>query len=339
LATGALSDRFRRRKPFVVAGYAISAISKPLMGLAAFAMGWPLFLAGRVLDRFGKSVRTGARDALIADSTSPQFRGAAFGFHRAADTCGAVLGPLVALAIIVLQPDVPLTWLFFVALLPGAASAILSALAVRDTPHEPLASAAPPSILQSFPRPLWMLIAANALFSFGNSSDAFLILRSKELGLTFTSIILAFATYNAVYALAALPLGTLSDRIGRKPVIIAAWMVYAAVYLSMATTRSASVPWLLFPLYGLYQALTEGVGKAMVSDVVPIHQRAGAIGLFYTVSGLGQLVASILAGTLWHVRLFNGRMTAPFAIGAAFALLAIPFIGLVRTVRIKPAAR
>src|SRR5439155_7136698 len=133
---GALSDRFRRRKPFVVAGYSISAVSKPVMGLAAYALGWPLFFIGRCTDRLGKSIRTSARDALIADSTQPQYRGVAFGLHRAMDTCGAVLGPLLAVLIIVLRPGTPLQWLFFLALLPGLLSSLLAFLAVRDIPHE-----------------------------------------------------------------------------------------------------------------------------------------------------------------------------------------------------------
>jgi len=330
---GALSDRFRRRKPFVVAGYTLSALTRPLMGLAAFTIGWPLFLVARCADRLGKSVRTSARDALIADSTEPQFRGAAFGFHRAADTCGAVLGPLVALAVLLLKPDIPLSWLFFIAFVPGLLSALLASVAVRDIPHPP-GLGKPPSIVQSFPRPFWMLIAANAIFSLGNSSDSFLILRSKDIGLSFGGVILAFASYNAVYALAALPLGSLSDRIGRKPVVICGWIIYAAVYLAFAWIKAPWGPWALFPIYGLYQALTEGVTKAMVSDVVPAHQRAGAIGLFYTVSGIGQLIASVVAGALWNTRLLDGTIMTSFAIGSLFAIAAIPFLAGVKTQRV-----
>lgn len=330
---GAMSDRFRRRKPFVVVGYTISALSKPVMGLAATAGGWPLFLLGRSTDRLGKSIRTSARDALIADSTEPQYRGVAFGLHRAMDTCGAVLGPLLAVLIVVARPDTPLQWLFFVALLPGLLSALLAFLAVRDVPHEAHADAKSPPILQKFPRPLWHLIAAATLFSLGNSSDSFLILRSTELGLTFPQVILAFALYNAVYALGALPLGKLSDRIGRKPVVITGWLVYAAVYFGFSVAKSASAPWVLLATYGLYQALTEGVTKALIADVVPQHQRAGAIGLFYTATGVGQLVASVLAGALWHVRLFDGSVMGSFVLGSACAALAVPLVVCVRVAR------
>jgi len=325
---GAFSDRFRRRKPFVVAGYSLSAFSKPLMGIAGYALGWPLFFVGRALDRLGKSVRTSARDALIADSSHASQRGVAFGLHRAMDTAGAVLGPMTALLIVTLWPGVPLAWLFFVAFAPGMFSSLLAMVAVRDIPHEADRGAKPPTILQSFPRPLWRLIAATALFSLGNSSDSFLILRSKEMGLSFAEVILAFTLYNVVYSLAAAPLGHLSDRIGRKPVVAAGWVVYAAVYLGFALARTPLAPWMLFPAYGLYQALTEGVTKALASDLVPRHQRAGAIGLLYTVAGLGQFLASVIAGALWPVVL--GPLHAPFFAGAVCAVAAVPLLMSIR---------
>lgn len=317
--SGALSDRFRRRKPFVVCGYGISAASKPIMGLAAFALGWPLFLAGRCSDRLGKSIRTSARDALIADSTSAESRGLAFGLHRAMDTCGAIAGPLVALLILQADKRISLAWVFFFALIPGIISTLLAAAFVKDIPHE-TRRADLPSIWQSFPKPFWMLIIAMAIFSLGNSSDSFLLLRSSELGLTQPEVILAFALYNAVYAAASTPLGRLSDVIGRRPVVIAGWLVYALVYLGFATISQRAGPWVLMAVYGLYQALTEGVTKAMVSDVVAPHQRAGALGLFYTVSGFGQLAASLIAGATWNIRLIEGRVTFPFAFGAACAI-------------------
>jgi MFS family permease len=324
---GAFSDRFRRRKPFVVGGYSVSAVSKPLMGLAAYTMGWPLFFVARALDRLGKSLRTSARDALIADSTPESHRGFAFGVYRAMDTFGAVLGPLLALLAVTLRPDLPLAWLFFAALAPGVLSAGLAALAVREVPHEAHPDAKPPPIFQRYPSRLWHLIAAAAVFSLGNSSDSFLILRSKEVGLSFAQVILAFALYNVVYSLAAIPLGRLSDRVGRTAVVIAGWLVYAAVYLGFALARTTLAPWVLFASYGLYQAMTEGVTKALVSDVAPPSQRAGAIGLFYTVAGLGQLLASLLAGALWHVRV--GPFHLPFLLGAACAVAAVPLVATV----------
>ena len=329
--TGALSDRFRRRKPFVVGGYALSAVSKPVMGLAAYALGWPLLLAGRIADRLGKSVRTSARDALIADSTDPAHRGVAFGLHRAMDTTGAVLGPLLALAAVMLWRSLPLQYLFFLALVPGLLSAALALAAIRDIPHEPQPGGGKsPSLWQHFPGAFWRLILAAGVFSLGNSSDSFLILRSKELGLSLRQVVLAFALYNATYVVGATPFGRLSDRIGRKPLIVAGWAVYAVVYAGFGVARSHLAPWFLLATYGVYQALSEGVTKALVSDVVPAHQRAGAIGLFYTVAGLGQLLASLLAGRLWSVRLAGGRILAPFAIGAACAAAGAVLIALAR---------
>lgn len=332
---GAFSDRYRRRKPFIVAGYSISAASKPLMGLAALAVGWPLYFAGKCLDRLGKSVRTSARDALIADSTDANVRGLAFGVHRAMDTAGAVLGPLCVLITLLLKPDFPLHWLFFIALAPGACSALLAALAVRDVAHEARAQAKPPfrsepqsrrqAILQRFPARLWHLIAAAAIFALGSSSDAFLLLRCNELGLSFAQVVLAYVLFNVVYTLSAAPLGGLSDRFGRKPVIAAGWIIYALVYLGFALTHSSRAPWILMSIYGLYWALTEGVTKAFVADVVRAHQRAGAIGLFYTASGVMQFLASLLAGILWNERWFD-TLLAPFALGAICAALAIPII-------------
>ncbi len=326
---GAMSDRFRRRKPFVVWGYSVSAISKPLMGLAAYAIGWPLFFAALCLDRLGKSTRTSARDALIADSTPAAQRGAAFGVHRAMDTAGAVVGPLVALAAITLIPYFRdhLQWLFMIALIPGLFSAAIAFFAVRDIPHTPDPTAKPAPIFQSFGAPFWHLIAAAGVFGLGNSSDTFLLLKSSKLGLSFAQVILAFAVYNVVYAAASAPFGKLSDRIGRRKVVSIGWGVYAAVYLGFSLTRGVTAPWVLMAAYGLYQALAEGVSKALISDVVAHDQRAGAIGMFYTVAGLSQLVASLLAGVLWSY--YAGPFHLPFLIGAVLALVAIPVIATV----------
>jgi MFS family permease len=323
---GALSDRFRKRKPFVGAGYSISAVSKPLMGIAGLAGGWPMFFVGRCADRLGKSIRTSARDALIVDSTDPSMRGAAFGMHRAMDSAGAVIGPLSALLILMIWPNVSLTWLFFIAFAPGVASSLLAIVAVRDVPHEADPHAKPAPIIQKYPRSLWLLIAANFVFSIGNSSDSFLILRSKEIGLGFRAVVLSYALYNAVYALGSYPLGSLSDRIGRKPIIVAGWLVYAIVYFGFGSTSSTLMPWFLMASYGLYQALTEGITKAMIGDVVSKDQRAGAIGLYYTLAGVGQLIASMLAGYVWDIRVIQGQVMLTFAIGAGCALLAIPII-------------
>jgi MFS family permease len=336
---GVLSDLSRKRKPFVFVGYTLSALSKPVMGLSALVGGWPVFLVGRASDRLGKSIRTAARDALIADAATPETRGAAFGLHRAMDTAGAVLGPLAALLLLWLRPQTPLHYLFFLALLPGLASSLLVGIFVKDSPHAPDAAAARQRarLWQSYPRAFWQLIAANAVFSLANSSDSLLLLRATEMWngrpaesgpVAITAVLFAaglFAAFNIIYALLAAPAGALSDRLPRKTVIAAGWLIYAGVYLGFGIGPTADAPWLpwvLIGVYGIYQALTEGVTKALVSDLVPAAQRAGAIGLYYTVAGLGQLVASLVTGWLWQ---HYGPVWA-FVPAAALAVLAIPLI-------------
>ena len=345
---GVLSDLSGKRKPFVWWGYTISAFSKPIMGLAAIFGGWPVFLAGRASDRLGKSIRTAARDALIADSTAKEHRGVAFGFHRAMDTCGAIAGPVIAAAVLYWRPQTPLMWLFFLAVIPGLVSSLLVMLWVKDKPHAPDAKAARERahFWQHYSPAFWQLIAANTLFSLGNSSDSFLIMRSTELHFgvnlmgrdagtaavgdlmryaLFGAIL--FAVFNTVYAAAATPAGKLSDRLSRKSVIGFGWVIYAGVYAGFGLLSDTWTPWALFAAYGLYQAFTEGVTKAYVSDLVPAAQRAGAIGLYYTVAGLGQFAASVLAGLLWK---YFGPAPA-FLAGTACSLAAIPVLLSIHT--------
>lgn len=348
---GALSDRLRKRKVFVALGYGLSAISKPIIGLSQLLLGWPLFLAGRCTDRLGKSIRTASRDALIADSTDEEHRGAAFGFHRAMDSAGATLGPLLTLALLWswvgrdvvfgshLQAmtqrgaDVvakfPLQTLFYFAIIPGLLSVALVIMGVKEIAPTKAGSGKAPKMLQAYPRPFWMLVVANAVFSFGNSSDSFLILRSGEMGLSFGSILLVYAMYNAIFASASMPFGDLSDRIGRRRVLAAGWFIYVIVYVGFACWNSSIGPWPLLAVYGLYQALTDGVSKAWITDLVPSNQRAGAIGLFMTVNGIGQLAGSAMAGALWHVRPAHGAVVLPLLINAACVVAAIPLLGLV----------
>jgi MFS family permease len=333
---GAWSDRIGKRKPFVFAGYTLSALSKPVMGMAATIGGWPVFMAGRCSDRLGKSIRTSARDALIADSTGPSIRGAAFGLHRAMDTAGAVVGPLICWFILHTWPKTNLAWIFIVALLPGLASAGLIAVAVPETSKARVQGNSP-GILQRFPKAFWLVLIVMGVFSLANSSDAFLILRSSEMGLTSSSVILVFALYNVVYALASAPFGALSDRIGRRSIIVTGWFVYALVYLGFGLAQGGLAPWILLAVYGLYQAMTDGVSKALVSDIVPAHQRAGAIGLIYAVAGFGQLFGSILAGVTWNHTVPGTPLRLPFAIAAAFAVLAGLLLLLIPRVRREPA--
>jgi MFS family permease len=218
--------------------------------------------------------------------------------------------------------------LFYWALIPGLISASLVLLFVREIRPQEKRQTGPPPIFQSFPKPFWALIVANSIFSLANSSDSFLLLRSSEIGMGFGAIVLAYALYNAVYAGGSIPFGDLSDRIGRKPVIAVGWIVYALVYGGFAIWHSPIAPWVLLAIYGLYQAHTDGVARAMVSDLVPAEQRGGAIGLFYMVSGFGQLLGSLLTGAIWNVRFANGAISAPFAVGAVLAIFGV--IALIR---------
>ena len=345
---GVLSDWSGKRKVFVLWGYTLSAISKPILGLAAFFAGWPVFLAGRSADRLGKAIRTAARDALIADATEPEHRGAAFGMHRAMDTAGAVLGPLIALLVILCWPKTPLAYLFFLALVPGLMSAGLVAVAVDDSPHVPDRSAARERthFWQHYSADFWRFLFASAIFSVGNSSDSLLLLRATELWnagsgaaassagpsiVTAGSLIFVtglYASFNVFFALLAAPVGRLSDRMSRKVVVGIGWLIYAGVYAGFAAGGPAWLPWALFAIYGVYQAFTDGVSKALVSDLIPSEKRAGAIGLYYSASGIGQLVASVLTGYLWqHV-----SAAAGFGVGAAFALAGTLALFLMRGV-------
>jgi MFS family permease len=346
LVSGALSDRLRRRRLLVGLGYATSVAAKALY-LAAVA--WPVVLVGRVCDRLGKGLRTSPRDALIADSTAPEYRGVAYGFHRAMDTTGALVGVFVAAVVIwTLEGDATrLTGdafrvLVLLALLPGIASLVTLAVGVHDVAGR-ARSAAPPSPQDKsagtavgsvadwrrFPRPFWLFMAANALFTLGNSSDAFLALRSQGLGLTLLALLLTIAAFNATNALVAWPAGALSDRIGRRALIATAWLIYGACYAGFALATDGAWVLPLWIAYGTYYALSEGVGKALVADLAPTELRATAFGILNAVQGTMILPASIVAGVLWSAI----APPAPFWFGAGCSAAAVALLATVRPER------
>ncbi len=323
--SGWLSDRVGRRRPLVVAGYGLAAIAKPLLALAA---GWPLVLAARVLDRFGKGVRGSPRDALIADSSPDGLRGRAFGFHRAMDQTGAVIGPLLVLPLLALFHQ-NLRALFVAAFVPAALGvAILTA--VRETGRGPSPGAALPRFhLRGTPAAFHRFLAVMLLFALGNSSDMFLILRARQLGIGTGAVVLLFAVYNAVYAAASYPAGVISDRIGRKRVMTAGLAVFALVYAGFGLARGPVWVWVLFAVYGLYQGLTDGTSRALVVDLVSPELRATALGVYAMATGLAALPASVIAGLLWD----KVGPAAPFLYGAALAALACSGSMLVRPSR------
>lgn len=334
---GALSDRYGRRKPFAVAGYALSAFTKPLL---YFATAWGWVLGVRVADRIGKGIRTAPRDALIADSIDKDQRGISFGLHRAADTLGAFLGLGIATLIIwktqsraLLLSQSTFQTIVLVSIIPGILAVLVLALGAMEVTG---ISRGPKRVRFSFAemdlRFKYFLLVI-VLFTLGNSSDAFILLRAQERGLSILSVMGMALTFNAVYTIFAGPLGALSDRVGRRRLIIGGWIAYGLVYLGLAFAQAGWQVWLLYALYGLYYAATEGAARALVADLVPETRRGTAYGLFNAAVGIAALPASLIAGLLWQgAGAWTGfGPSAPFLFGAALALLAgILFIRLVK---------
>jgi MFS family permease len=312
-AAGWLSDRYgERRRPWVVAGYATSALARPVIA-AAPAWGW--VLAGRLGDRIGKATRTAPRDALIRDSTPRELVGASFGYHRALDSAGAVVGPLAAVAL--LGAGSSLRTALWVAVVPGFLTLLLLR-AVREAPPR-TAPAEELMATAGLPGRFWLALGIWTVFSLGNSSDVFLLLRAHQLGLDATLVVLAYALYSAVYSGFAWPLGALSDRRSRPMVLAGGLVLFALVYLGFALAGSTWPVWPLFAVYGLFNAATDGVARAWVADHIPGRPAGFAYGAFAAATGGALLVASIVAGVLWsHV-----SPAAPFVVGASGAGLAL----------------
>lgn len=320
---GAWSDRLGRRRPFLCAGYFLTAVSKPIIGIAA---AWPEVLLARSLDRAGKGLRGGPRDAMIADAVAPHLRGAAFGWHRAMDTIGAAIGPLIAVLYLHYYSD-QLRGIFLWALIPGLIAFALT-FSVRDRVKPTARTQNNLKLFNSWCAmsvPFRRYLLTWGLFSLANSSDVFLLLKAKGAGLSLTNTIFIYCFYNLIYALASPSLGGLSDRIGRKPLLLAGLLTFAAVYGGFALASSWWQFSFLFGIYGLYMAATDGVGKAFAIDLVEPSQRALGVGMLGTVTGLATLVASASAGLLWD---HWGASTAFIfaAIGACVAALSLVLI-------------
>ncbi len=325
--SGALSDKLGKRKWLTVAGYALSTIAKPFLYIAN-AWGWVLGV--RFADRVGKGIRTAPRDALVADSIVPTQRGLAFGLHRAGDTLGAFLGLGLAAAIVgILQPQAEtltrstFQLVILVSIIPAILAVIVLALGARDV-AKANPSAKPTLSLKGFDSRFKTFLVIVVLFTLGNSSDSFIVLRGQERGLNVLQVMLMVMTFNFIYAILAGPLGALSDRIGRRRLILFGWLAYGLVYLGFAFSQTGWQVWALFGLYGIYYAATEGVAKALIADLVPESQRGTAYGLYAAAVGLTALPASLIAGLLWQgVGSWPGfGAPAPFAFGAAMSLLA-----------------
>jgi len=310
--SGSLSDRLQHRKSIALVGYFLAAIGKPLMGLAT---GWQGVLGGRFIDRLGAGTRSAPRDALIASSVAEENRGRAFGLEGAGDNAGACLGPLLAVLLFVVW-QLPIRMLFYWALLPG----LLAFLMVLFVHERPIKAAAKSKIdvgLSRFPKGYWKFLLATALFGVGNSSNAFLILETKDIGASLTATILIYAGFNLVAALISYPAGSLSDRLGRRNLLILSLMIFFITYLGFATTHNVATIGFLFAFYGLYQGIIRSVGKALASDYVSGELRASAIGWYNTTTGLSGLAASLIGGRLWD----TVGHSAVFFFGAASALV------------------
>jgi len=308
--SGTLSDKLQRRKPIALAGYFLAAISKPLMGLATV---WPVVFGARLLDRLGAGARSAPRDALIASSVDEANRGRAFGLEGVGDNAGAFFGPLLAL-LLLYGLHVGIRWVFYLAVIPGLL-AFFMVLLVKEQ-RAPVAAEAKIDIgLRQFPKDYWTYLLVTALFGLGNSSNAFLILRTQDIGASLEWTILIYAAFNLVAALISYPAGSLFDKWGGKHVLLGAFVIFFIAYLGFALTQNIVLIAGLFAFYGLYQGIFRTAGKALAASFVPERLRAGGIGWYNTTVGLLQLVASVVAGLLWD----RVGHTAVFYYGAIFA--------------------
>ena len=342
---GFRSDRTGTRVPWIRWGYGLPVLGKSIIAMATM---WPLVLGGRLLDRFGKGLRGAPRDALIADAVNAESRGRAFGLHRAFDTAGALLGVLLAAFLLWWLTGTPSEsiaagavgaaartpiWvyraIFGVGAALGLASLVLTIFVRESEPATPAVAAAPEGTTvaspgargMGLPRGYWSVLAVLVLFSLANSSDTFLLLRASDLGYSPWAVVMVYALYNVTYSGLSYPAGVVSDRLGRWGVIAVGWVIYAAVYMGFALLP-ASHAWGMWPLmaaYGVYMALTDGVGKALIADHAPRERRGVAMGVFYAVTGVTTLGASLVAGAVWD----RSGPTTALLIGAGFAMLAL----------------
>ncbi len=338
--SGWFSDRIGKRKSLAVAGYTISTVAKPFMYLAST---WGMVLGVRFGDRVGKGIRTSSRDALLADSALPGERGKSFGFHRAMDTSGAVTGLAIAAVVVYLMQGGGLElslqtyqWLVLIGIVPAVLSVVILLRFVKEREREPLSGEGHRpgfnliKLAAGFDTRFKLFLVVMALFTLGNSSDFFVVLRAQNIGFSVLQIVLMLILFNATYATVALPAGKLSDRLGRRRVISMGWGVYALIYLGFALVGEAWQVWLLFAGYGLYYGVVEGVARAFVADLVPTERRGTAYGLYHGVVGLTLLPASLIAGWLWQAY----SPEAPFFFGAGMA--AIATISMLVLIRERP---
>ncbi|MDH7604194.1 MAG: MFS transporter [Melioribacter sp.] len=311
---GALSDKLRKRSIFVTIGYGISGIVKPLPGILPYIS---TVIFSRVTDRIGKGIRTAPRDALLSSYSTDNNSGSIFGFHRAMDTLGAVAGPLAAISLLKIYPE-NYKLIFILAFIPSV-FAIAFTLFVKDVPAKSFVN--PKNILKNFwktsPKNYKIILFLLTIFSIVNSSDVFLILRSKNISHSDTTAIMGYIFYNIIYALSSYPVGNLSDRFGKKKIFATGLFIFSIVYFVFAFNTKPFVIWICFALYGIYAASTEGIAKAWISDIIDVNFRGSAIGLLTTLMSLGVMCGSIITGFLWD----KFGASIPFLISSIVSLI------------------
>jgi len=312
--SGYFSDKINKRKPFTIFGYTSSTLGKFFLYISS---SWTTVLIGRVIDRFGKGIRTAPRDALIAENSKAGKRGAAFGLHRAMDSFGATIGVLIAYFLIT-RFSGSLRNIFLFSLIPAFLGVLFLFLVKESKSEVKGASKKLQFRWNTLDKRLKLFLIFTFIFTLGNSSNQFLLLRAKNIGSTVPQVILFYLVYNIIYCIVSYPASRLSDKIGRKKVLVVGYFFYGLVYLLFAINNSLNMFWFLFGVYGLYIGFTEGAEKALVADIAPEELRATAIGLHATLVGIGLLPASLFAGILWK---FLGP-AAPFYFGGFMGIFA-----------------
>lgn len=342
---GYLADKSGKPKILTLIGYGLSALSKPFYLVAG---AWPTVLGIRFADRFGKGIRSAPRDVLLADASDETNRGKAFGFHRAMDTLGAAMGPLVVIALasllaINIGPEglghnhAIYRAVFWASAIPAIIGWLILAFFVEEKKHDPTAAKKPDLHFSALDTRFKLFLGIVTLFSIGNSSDAFLVLRSTDpkagVGMGFVDFLWVYAVFNILSAFVAARSGIISDKIGRKPIIMGGWLVFALVYFMMARVHTPAQVWTWFVVYGIYYGMTDGMLRAFAIDLAPSHMRGTAVGAYFTFTGVALLPASVLAGYLWKA--YNPSM--PFYVSSAIAILST--VLLAAFVKMQPRAQ
>jgi MFS family permease len=328
---GSWSDRLTRRAPLISGGYALAAGSRAII---AAAVAWPWVLAARLIDRTGKGIRSAPRDALISDVTPVEQRGKAYGFHRALDHTGAIVGPLMAM--LFLQGfHLQMRTVFYIAVIPGFIAVVLLVTVLKEEPREPRATSDTTAAPVPLPGRFWAALGAIALFSLANSSDAFLLLQANAGGVTTAMLPLLWAAHHVIKALFSTHAGSLSDRMDRRTLLVIGWLSYAAIYFAFPIAHSMTSFFVLFILYAIPFTLTEGAERAWISTMVPAEARGKSFGLYYLATGIFVLLGTLLFGALYE----RVSHAAAFSTGASIAVMAALFVIFTPAARISSTAR